>query len=442
MDVREQLRDRVLALVGNLAGEHLEEHATERVDVSARVGVASGDLLRRHVVDGADDGSLRGQAGGRVRPLGHPEVRQVGVLGAIGDGDQDVRRLDVAVHQALGVGGVERRGALREQIDRPARIERSRFTDDLAQVGADDVVHHEEHEPFLFSGVVDRDHVGVVDRRGDPHLAPEALPERRVIGQLGRQHLQRVDALQRDVRHPVDDPHAAAADQLVDPVAPDHEATRELTASRLHPPGSLRPRSSSWIPVVKRIRRGEVSVGRAVEQLAGSAPRTRRRADAEQAHPESSRSGPAIPADWQRNIVHGTSIRCQSRLLAAVQESREDALGRLQRRPVRDVLEREQRRVGQALADLRSPCARRRSGRASPRRTPAAPRCSRAPSTQRVAVALAVGACSGSAGGGFAAPPSRLSPAQMSALSARASKSGANVGFSAADEQLLGRSSR
>jgi hypothetical protein len=58
------------------------------VFVGARVGGKAVDLLRRHVVDGADGHSLRGQLGGGVGSLRDAEVGQIRPLLAIDDRDQ------------------------------------------------------------------------------------------------------------------------------------------------------------------------------------------------------------------------------------------------------------------------------------------------------------------------------------------------------------------
>ena len=60
-----------------------------------------------------------------------------------------------------------------------------------------------------------------------------------------------------------------------------------------------------------------------------------------------------------------------------------DTSRRFELRPVRDVRHRQQRRVGQPLARSARPCARRRRGRACPRRSSAARRSAPAPPTQR-----------------------------------------------------------
>ena len=103
----------VLARVGDDPGQRLVEDAAERVDVGGRPDRPAPPLLRRHVLGGADH---RGAAGGAAlaERLGEAEVGEEGAVAF----DQDVVRLDVAVDDAGGVGGVER-------FARPGRAGRS-----------------------------------------------------------------------------------------------------------------------------------------------------------------------------------------------------------------------------------------------------------------------------------------------------------------------------
>jgi hypothetical protein len=78
--------------------------------------------------------------------------------------------------------------------------------------------------PVDLARLVDRDHVGVVDRRRELRLALEALAEARVVRALGRDQLERHGTLQHELRRAVDDAHAAAARDLLDAVAGDDGA--------------------------------------------------------------------------------------------------------------------------------------------------------------------------------------------------------------------------
>ena len=103
-----------------LAGEALEQHAAERVEVGAGVGVARAQRLGRHVQRGPGDLARCGQLVVRGL-LGEAEVTQVDVVALRHEG---VGRLDVAVDEPALVGGVQRGGELRHQRERPLGRER------------------------------------------------------------------------------------------------------------------------------------------------------------------------------------------------------------------------------------------------------------------------------------------------------------------------------
>ncbi len=58
----------------------------------------------------------------------------------------------------------------------------------------------------------------MVERAGEARLAQEALPEMLVLGELGREQLERDAPLEGEVMSAVDDAHAAAPEQPVDPI--------------------------------------------------------------------------------------------------------------------------------------------------------------------------------------------------------------------------------
>ncbi len=105
--VGEQGRDGPRTLERRLAGQALVEHTAQRVHVGTLVGRLGGDLLGGGVVDGARE--VRAGAGAclEIGGAGQAEVGQVAVLVAALLGDEHVGGLDVAVHQPVGVGGVE-----------------------------------------------------------------------------------------------------------------------------------------------------------------------------------------------------------------------------------------------------------------------------------------------------------------------------------------------
>ena len=86
------------------AGQHFIEDDARRVNVAGRGRCAVADPFGRQVADGAHDHARHGQP--RLgRGDGQAEIEQLGeVRPALPLADHDVLRLQIAVHDALGVG--------------------------------------------------------------------------------------------------------------------------------------------------------------------------------------------------------------------------------------------------------------------------------------------------------------------------------------------------
>ncbi len=134
------------------------------------------------------------------------------------------------------MGRVERAPRLVEHRDGALEIERPVTLDELAEVGALDVPHRDVGDPARLPGVVDRDDVRVVDPGHELRLADEPLPEVAVLGQLGRERLQRGLAAEQRVRGLVDEPHAAAAEEALDAVRAELAARLEVLDHRAADP--------------------------------------------------------------------------------------------------------------------------------------------------------------------------------------------------------------
>ena len=147
----------------------------------------------------------------------HLSQTEIQNLGVTAPGDKDVRRLDVAVNNALAMGCVERV----RYVDR-YRKKRFRFQwppgDSMAQGHAIQKLHDDEGLAFFLPDFMDRADVGMVQTRGRLSLALEAQHGLRVVGYFLRQKLQGDEAVQVDVLGLVDDAHATAAELLNDAV--------------------------------------------------------------------------------------------------------------------------------------------------------------------------------------------------------------------------------
>ena len=128
-------------------------------------------LLGREVPQGADDEPGRGEAVGEVvEPLGDAEVGELGVAARV---EEDVGRLDVAVHDAAGVGGAERRQHLGRDPHRLVLGQLSTIGHRLGERRAVDELHHDEQLAVRLAGVEDGDGVRVGEPGRRPRLADE-----------------------------------------------------------------------------------------------------------------------------------------------------------------------------------------------------------------------------------------------------------------------------
>ena len=94
---------------------------------------------------------------------------------------------------------------------------------DVGQRAALDELHHEDVAAVVVDDVVQRDDVGVPDRRGGAGLAlhPRAALD---VGELRRQHLQRDVAIEALVARAPDLAHRALAELRDEPVGADQVA--------------------------------------------------------------------------------------------------------------------------------------------------------------------------------------------------------------------------
>jgi len=205
-------------LEGQVAGEELERHHAERVDVGAVVERHLAHLLRRHVGGRADAGDLRGLA---CRVQRGTEIGDADVAAA-GDHQQDVGGLDVAVGDALVEGVVERACGLEDDLDDALEGRQRRRRRDVLERAARHVVHD---QPGILVGdqrVMDAHDVRVVQLAGERSLVEEELAQQAPalwIGEdLAAQALDRHLDLAEGVPGEVDaarGAHADAAEDLV-----------------------------------------------------------------------------------------------------------------------------------------------------------------------------------------------------------------------------------
>ena len=213
-----------VALVRLASGEAVIEDASQRVQVAAAVEWAALDLLRRAVVDSAEE-RARQRRSLRAGALGEAEVAEVRVVARLGD--EDVRRLDVAMDEPRSVGGVERTADLLGDHERVGRRQRPALLDQRLEARTAHVAHREVEDPIDLVRVIDRDRVRMVERGGQLGLAEEAGAEGLVERELRGDHLQRDLSPEPVVRRDVHRPHAAAAEERLDRVPAERLAGSE-----------------------------------------------------------------------------------------------------------------------------------------------------------------------------------------------------------------------
>ena len=210
--------------------ERLEQHAAEPVDVGPSVDVVAANLLRRDVVDGADEMTVgRPTVGDALR---QPEVGEVDVLAAVLAVEEDVRRLHVAVDEPASMRRVQGVGDLARDRDRARRLQRALAPEERLEVRALDEAHRDEQAIVGLAGLVDRHHVRMVERRRDPRLAQEALAKARVLRVALGEELERHAALEPRIEGAVDLPRPPAPDELLDLVPGDHVTGRDVPSDR------------------------------------------------------------------------------------------------------------------------------------------------------------------------------------------------------------------
>ena len=186
-------------------------------------------LYRSDAGDRASPASCSGEAYGAVgddsypsAPTAHTEVRQVGVAVAV---DQDVLRLHVAVDDAVAMGRPQRAGDLGEH--RRGAIGRQRPAGEhVGEAAGVDQAHHQVRGTGLAPVVVQRDDVRVLEPGDELGLGLEPADERRIVGELGLDHLDR---------------HLTPDDRLVGPEHRAERASSDLLAQLVAPHRQARP---------------------------------------------------------------------------------------------------------------------------------------------------------------------------------------------------------
>ncbi len=157
----------------------------------------------------------------------------VAVPGAVAELDEDVGGLDVPVHQAVLVRGVQRPRDLGQDPQRAVLVDRA-DAHGPPQVDPLDQQHVEVELAVDLAEVVHRDDVRVAQPGHDPRLPLEPGPVL-PVGHRTRQPLQRDDPVAGAVVGAVHDAHAALPQQIPHVVRAEVRRTGPLVpAARVH----------------------------------------------------------------------------------------------------------------------------------------------------------------------------------------------------------------
>ena len=240
LDVAEGDLDGGIAVERRMAGQHLVQHDAGAVQVGGGGDRQPAGLLGRHVSRGAHDRG-RPSLGGA---LGQARDPQVAHLDLAARRDQHVGRLDVAVHDLLGVRMRERAAELLGDFAGGPRREPAAAPEPRGQALALDQLGHVV-EPLLgLPDVVDLDDAGVADAGQQLCLAFEALGPVGVLGPPRLDHLDGHAAGEPTVVAPIHPAEGPLADQLAQFVPAveraAHQVGRVRHRSRLPWPRSAR----------------------------------------------------------------------------------------------------------------------------------------------------------------------------------------------------------
>jgi hypothetical protein len=149
-----------------------------------------------------------------VAQLGEPKVQDLRLPAGR---HEHVRRLEVAVDDALAVRRVESIRHLDTEIEQGREVDRPP-ADSLAQRLPLEELHRDEPLPLVRIDVVNGADAGVVEGGRGARLALEALEGLGLRAEALRQELEGHGTAEAGVLGPVDDPHPSAAHLLDDAI--------------------------------------------------------------------------------------------------------------------------------------------------------------------------------------------------------------------------------
>src|SRR6202030_1319141 len=153
----------------------------------------------------------------------HLRQTKIENLGASALGDENVGRLDVAMHDALGMGRVERIGNLDPERKKRVNIERA-SCDAVLQGLALEKLHRDVRLLVALADFVNRANVGMVEGGSGTRFTAEALQCQRGLRHRIGQEFQSDETAKIGILGLVNHPHAAATELLHNAIVRDYLA--------------------------------------------------------------------------------------------------------------------------------------------------------------------------------------------------------------------------
>jgi hypothetical protein len=222
----------VLAAERPPAGEQLVEHHAERVHVAVEADFLALDMLRRHVIGRAHRRGLHHLA------LLQERGAEVGDLHLGAFGNHDVRRLDVAVDDALARRVLQRAAALEADLQHVGDRQQLAGGDVPGQIAAHHQLHRDVTGILADHRVEDRDDMRVAQLAGERGLVQELRAvdgaELGIAEHLGLDGLERHFLAGEGVLREVDGAGRALAEVLLHFVFADLEREVHLRQNVQH----------------------------------------------------------------------------------------------------------------------------------------------------------------------------------------------------------------
>ncbi len=162
--------------------------------------------------------------------LGKSEIQNLGVAAI---GDEDIRRLDIAVDDALRMRHIEGVGNFNGEVLQILQFHRA-ARDGVFQRLAFQIFHGDEGGAILLADIMDRADVGMIQGRGGLRFALKARQRLRVLGNLIGQKFQRHEAVETGVFGFIDNAHSAATEFFQYLVVRDCLAGQRLRIRHVH----------------------------------------------------------------------------------------------------------------------------------------------------------------------------------------------------------------